>query len=68
MTEPLDAISRIRGAGKKSQRGDDLKHEKSKKRHEESEDDSVDISEEARDRASGKKRGNILEYIRNQGD
>ena len=68
MTEPLSEISRIKEAGRKSSRGDNLKHEKHKRHPEEDEDDSVDISEEARNRASGKKRGNILEYIESQGD
>lgn len=66
MTEPLSEISRIKETGRKSSRTDNLKHEKLKRHPEEAEDDCVDISEEARNRATGKKRGNILEYIENQ--
>lgn len=66
MTEPLSEISRIKEAGRKNSRADNLKHEKLKRHPEEAEDDCVDISEEARNRASGKRRGNILEYIENQ--
>ena len=65
MTEPLSEISRIKETGRKSTRTDTLKHEKLKRHPEEAEDDCVDISEEARNRATGKKHGNILEYIEN---
>lgn len=68
MTEPLSEIRRIKEADRKSSRSGDLKHEKLKKHPEEAGDDFVDISKEARERASGKKRGNILEYIENQVD
>ena len=68
MTEPLKEISSIKEAGRKGSREGILKHGGLKRHPEETEDDIVDISEEARDRASGKKRGNILEYIENQGD
>ena len=54
MTEPLSKISRIKEAGRKKSHPDNLKHEKLKRHPDEAEDDSVDISEEARNRASGK--------------
>lgn len=68
MTEPLSEISRIKEVDRNSSRSGNPKHEKLKRPPEEEEDDSVDISEEARNRASGKKRGNILEYIESLGD
>jgi len=66
MTDPLSEISRTKEAGRKISRTGSLKHEKLKRHPEEAEDDCVDISDEARSSASGKRRGNIIEYIESQ--
>lgn len=61
-----DSIARIEGTRiihRDGKHEEGSKREKGKSHHEESHDDCVDISEEARDRLSGKKRGNILEYL-----
>ncbi len=52
MTEPLKEIGRVKATGRNSTGGGLLKREKGKKRHWETEDDSVDISDEARSRAT----------------
>ena len=67
MTEPLNKISKVKETGRNNSRTDNSKHEKSKRHQEETDDDCVEISEEAHNRAMGKSRGNILEYIENQG-
>lgn len=68
MTEPLTRISTIKETGKKNATDSRLKHEK-KPRHEvDAEEDSITISEEARERAAGKKRRNILDYINEKSD
>ena len=54
MTEPLKEIGRVKATGRNSTGGGLLKREKGKKRHWETEDDSVDISDEARSRATDK--------------
>jgi hypothetical protein len=63
MTDPLTRISTIRETGKKKAPDKRLKYEKSPQHVDETEGDSVDISEEARERAAGKKRRNILDYL-----
>ena len=67
MTEPVIIISGAAAvAGSKDKKKD---HEENWKRTkalthpDEARDDNVDISKEARERASGKKRKNILEYL-----
>ena len=67
MTEPLDKISRVKETGRNNSRTDNSRHERLKRHQEETDDDCVDIPEEAHKRATGKNRGNILEYIENQG-
>ena len=65
MTEPVDKVSRTREVNRQKGREQLLKRDKSEQHHaEDIEDDSVEISREARDRASGKKRRNILDYLR----
>ena len=63
MTEPLIKISPAKETDKKKSIESRLKHEKNSEHTNEVEKDSVDISEEARERAAGKKHRNILEYI-----
>jgi len=67
VTEPLSEISRVKETGRNGSRSGNPRHEKLKRQPDDAEDDCVDISEEARSRASGKRRGNILEYIEGQG-
>ena len=67
MTDPVVVISGAKEAGKKSRQGSLLKRDKSRLRQDCDEDDSVDISQEAHDRASGKRRRNILEYLDDEG-
>ena len=67
MTDPVVKIEGVKETGGKTTQSKVSKEEKRKHHSEESADDSVDISDEARDRASGKKRANILEYINNSG-
>ena len=63
MTEPLAKISTIKETGKKNAPDSRLKHEKSPRHAEETGEDSIDISEEARERAADRKRRNILDYL-----
>jgi hypothetical protein len=63
MTDPLTGISAIRETGKKRESDTRLKHEKKPHHTDEAEEDSIDISEEARERSAGRKRRNILDYI-----
>jgi hypothetical protein len=63
MTEPVTRISATRETSKKNAAETPLKHEKSPHHVEENEEDSVEISKEARERASGRKRKNILDYL-----
>jgi len=67
MTEPVEGVGAAKAVGKNATKGSVFKREK-KRRPLHEEEDSVDISEEARNRASGKKRGGILEYLRNEPD
>jgi hypothetical protein len=55
MTDPVDRIDATRETERKNTRNGIIKGGKPKRRLDEVENDSVDISEEARDRASGKK-------------
>ncbi|MBI2354591.1 MAG: hypothetical protein HYV06_06110 [Deltaproteobacteria bacterium] len=68
MADPVTEIGGVKETGRNTTRGGNSKRDKGKGRPHRAEDDSVDISEEARQRASGKKRGNILEYLKNAGD
>lgn len=63
MTEPLTRISTTKETGKKHAPDTPLKHDKHTQHSGETEEDSVDISEEARERATGKRRRNILDYL-----
>jgi hypothetical protein len=63
LTEPVSGISTIKEPGKKKAPDTLLKHEKSPRHTEEAEEDSVDISDEAREKAAGKNRRNILDYL-----
>ena len=67
MTEPVIIISgAVAVAGSKDKKKDyeeNWKRAKALNHPDEVRDDNVDISKEARERASGKKRKNILEYL-----
>ena len=66
MTEAVKGICEATEIGGNSKRDGIHKRLKVKKPLDEGKDDCVDISEEARDRASGKKHRNILEYMENE--
>jgi len=63
MTDPVNKVDGVKVTGRKNSRDGIFRGDKHKHHSEQLENDNVDISEEARDRASGKKRKNILEYI-----
>jgi hypothetical protein len=63
MTEPVTGIDKTRVAGKKNTPEALLKHEKKPRHADETDDDCIDISEEARERAAGRKHKTILDYI-----
>jgi len=67
MTDPVVVVGGVQEAGRKSGQKNPAKRGKAKHLKGGPEDDSVDISQEARDRASGKKRRNILEYLEDEG-
>jgi hypothetical protein len=66
MTDPVVVVGGVQERGRKSGQENLSKREKTKHFKGTPEDDSVDISQDARDRASGKKRRNILEYLEDQ--
>lgn len=69
MTEPVDKVSRTREVGRQKGREQLFTRDKERPHHAEAaDDDSVEISPEARERASGKKRRNILEYLKDSGE
>lgn len=63
MTDPLTRISTIQETGKKKEHDARLKHDKYPRHAEESEEDSIDISKEAREKAAGRTHRNIIDYI-----
>lgn len=63
MTDPVNKIDNIKETSRKNSRDGIFRGDKHKHHSEQPENDNVDISEEARDRASGKKHKNIIEYI-----
>jgi hypothetical protein len=64
MTEPVEGISRAKEVAEKNKRDPGrLQREKHSGHQEAADDDSIDISDEARERAAGKRRRNIMEYI-----
>lgn len=63
MTEPVIEIGGTKEVGRNSRREGIFKGKKGTRHPDEVRNDNVDISDEARDRASGKKHGNILEYL-----
>lgn len=63
MTDPVNKISGVRETGKKNTQEGLFKNDRHRPKSAHDEGDSIDISDEARDKASGKKRKNILEYI-----
>lgn len=63
MTEPLTKISSIQETGKKKAHDNSLKHDKYLRHSEETEEDSIDISEEAREKAAGRTHRNIADYL-----
>jgi hypothetical protein len=67
MTETVIVIGGVQETGRKGGQGNPSKRGKAKQLKGAPEDDSVDISQEARDRASGNKRRNILEYLEDEG-
>jgi hypothetical protein len=67
VTEPVEKVSRSREvAGKNRRETGLLQREKSLNHQNGGEVDSIDISDEARDRAAGRKRRSILEYINDE--
>ena len=66
MTEPVTIISTTRETVKKNAANARRTHEKHQRHVDETGQDSVDISEEARDRAAGRKRRNILDYLKEE--
>lgn len=67
MADPINKISRSQETDKKTAQGGMIRSEKRKFHREEPSGDSVDISEEARERAFGRKRRTILEYLEDDG-
>lgn len=67
MAVPVDKVGGVQG-GQEGMRVETRMRGKTRSRKAGGEDEQVTISREARDRASGKKRGNILEYLENGGD
>ena len=63
MTDPVERISPAREPGKKNATDSRLKHKKEHHHPEEAGEDSIDISEEARERAAGKHHRNILDFL-----
>jgi len=66
-----DLVNKVGGADtvdRKNSRGQLFKREKKARHPEETEGDSVDISQDARERAAGGKRRTILEYLQGDGD
>ena len=66
MTDPVTVVDTIRGTGKKSVADSHLKHAKNQRHPDEADEDSVDISEEARERSAGRKRRSILDYLNDE--
>lgn len=65
MTEPIQRVGRTTGIGQHREHRDRLNQSygDGTKREADPEDDQVDISEEARRRAEGRYKKNILEHI-----
>lgn len=66
-----DLVNKVSGADKvdrKNSRGPLFKREKKARHPEEADGDSVDISQDARERAAGGKRRTILEFLEGDGD
>jgi hypothetical protein len=63
MTDPVNKVDGVKETSRKNSRDELFGSNKHRHHSEQLENDNVDISEEARDKASGKKRKNILEYI-----
>ena len=63
MTDPLARISIIQETGKKKEHDTRLKRDKYPRHAEETEEDSIDISNEAREKAAGRTHRNILDYL-----
>ena len=57
MTDPIDRVDAARGLERKNERGRFSRGTGPKRHHEEEENDSVEISSEARERASQGKTG-----------
>ena len=68
MTEPVDKISRAQETASKKTRLAITRSDHAQHHPDEQADDCVDISEEARERASGRKRKTILEYLEEDGE
>lgn len=67
MTEPVEGVSRAKAVSEKYRRDAGYSPRGKHAEHDEgAEDDSIDISDEARDRSSGKKRPTILEYLKDE--
>ncbi len=65
MTDPVNSVSGTRGTTSGGTfSGGGFTEERKKKKADVQEADLVEISQDARDRSSGKKRRSILEYLR----
>jgi len=68
MTVPVDNVGGVQEADRRGGERHSRKKAAARPRKTAAGCDSVDISQEARDRAAGKKHGNILEYLENEDD
>jgi hypothetical protein len=65
MTDPVGGVNRTNGSSSGGRYSDEhFSGERKKRKAEVPEGDLVEISQDARDRFSGKKRKGILEYLR----
>jgi hypothetical protein len=67
MTDPVNKVGRTQEAERKKTHDGMVRSGKREHHSDEPANDSVDISEEARDRSSGRKRKTILEYLEDDG-
>jgi len=63
MTDAVIEVSGTRIVQRDDKHEDAPKRDKEKRQHHQQQEDCIDISEEARQRASGKNKKNILEYL-----
>ena len=63
MTDAVIEVGGTRIVQRDDKHEDAPKRDKEKRQHQQQQGDCIEISEEARNRASGKNRKNILEYL-----